>query len=86
MITRGYRLALLTLTAAALSVALAMPAAADQAMVGPECRPSVVAAVLAALAHNGTPVIPGQQVQYLQVSQRADGTYYVEPCVVTVPE
>jgi hypothetical protein len=64
----------------------AATAATPAPLIGPECRPSVVSAVLAALARNGTPVVPGQQVQYLQLTQTPDGAYRLELCVVTVPD
>lgn len=60
-------------------------ATAAQPLVGPECRPDVVSSVLDSLARNGVPVIPGQQIQYLQVSQAPSGQFFLELCVVTVP-
>ena len=72
---------------ASAGVALAAPVTTQQspAPIGPECRPNIVAAVLAALVQNGTPIAPGQKIQYLQVSQRPDGSFYPELCTVTVP-
>ena len=73
---------------ASAGVAFAAPVASTQqapAPIGPECRPNIVTSVLAALAQNGTPIAPGQKIQYLQVSQRADGSYFPELCTVTAP-
>lgn len=56
-----------------------------RAAIGPECRPDVTGNVLSALARNGVSVLPGQEVQYLQVTRKSDGTYFLEPCIVTVP-
>lgn len=67
------------------AVALAADLPVPTTPVGPECRPGVVSSVLAALARNGVPLAPGKQFQYLQVTQGPDG-YFVEPCVVTVPD
>jgi hypothetical protein len=88
------RYVMITLTALALAVPLAGLATAApvpptpapvQAPVGPECRPSVTSGVLAALAATGTPLPTGRKIQYLQVSQRTDGVYFLEPCVIIIP-
>lgn len=85
------RLAVVAVTAAALTIPLAGSAVAQVAPtptpvpVGPECRPSVTSSVIAALAGTGVPLPAGRKIQYLQVSQRADGVYFLEPCVVTIP-
>lgn len=77
--------AVLATAAVTAGSALAAQPAPTPAPIGPECRPNIVAAVLAALVQNGTPITPGQKIQYLQVSQRPDGSYYPELCVVTIP-
>lgn len=76
------------LAAVALTVPFAGSAVAAPtvpAPTGPECRPDVVTSVLVPLARNGTPVIPGQKIQYLQVMRRTDGSYVLELCTVTIP-
>lgn len=67
-------------------VASAAVAPQQTGPIGPECRPGVVLSVLEALARNGTPVVPGQKVQYVQVTQGSDGIYRLELCTVTIPE
>lgn len=73
--------------AAGLAIAGAGTAsAAPQTYVGPECNPSTVTAVLAALARNGTVLPSGSKVQYLQVvTPPLPALPYLQPCVVTVP-
>ena len=52
--------------------------------VAPECHPSVVAAVLAAIA--GTAVPPGTRVPYVEVQHDpVTGLCVPAPCTVTVP-
>jgi hypothetical protein len=66
--------------------AMAQPAPTPTPVpIGPECRPSVTSGVIAALAGTGVPLPAGRKIQYLQISQRADGVYFLEPCVVTIP-
>jgi hypothetical protein len=74
----------LTVPLSGVAMAQATPVPAP-VPVGPECRPSVTSGVIAALAGTGVPLPAGRKIQYLQVSQRADGVYFLELCVVTIP-
>jgi hypothetical protein len=70
------------------AVASAAPA---QTLIGPECAPNVVSAVLVSLAANHVVVTPGQQFQYLQIAYVAPPgggapAPTVQLCTVTVPQ
>lgn len=56
---------------------------APRPLIGPECAPNVVTAVLTVVTRT---VAPGTVIQYAQVRYDAvKARYVLEPCVVTVP-